>query len=128
MIRILTVCIVLSFMIGCSTSPTRPAKDDSPPHTAADISRKYSASLEKVIEACKMAIDDIGEDYLTPKIKIMDSGATITAASRTRMYGIVLSKNDGSTEVMLFLEDKASKEVIRKSVFDEFWAAVEKHL
>ena len=75
-----------------------------------------------------MAIEDVGADHLEPTFEMKGSSATITAATRTRLYGILLLGYDDYTDVMLFLEDKSTQDVIKKSVFDEFWAAVEAHL
>ena len=64
----------------------------------------------------------------TPIVEMKGDSATITAATRTCLYGILLLENDGSTGVMLFLDEKSTQDVIKKSVFDEFWTAVEAHL
>ncbi len=117
--RLVFVFLFVALMLGCATSP---------PHTANDVSRRYSASLVTVFEACKMAIQDIGADHLEPTFELKDGSAAITAATRTRLYGVLLFGYDDHTDVMLFLEDKSTQDVIRKSVFDEFWAAVEAHL
>lgn len=130
--RILIVFFLVLLLLGCSTAPPRGSEDSadaaSAPHTADDVSRRYSASLETVVEACKMTFVDVGADYLEPKIEVDNDSATITGASRTRLYGVLLLGYDEYTDVMLFLEDKSSQEVIKKFVFDEFWTAVESHL
>ena len=119
-------------MLGCTTYQPHTAgnlaQDISPPHTVEDASRRYSASLATVFEACKKAIGDIGADYLEPKFEMKEDSATITGATRTRLYGIMLLGYDDYTDVMLILDDKSTQDVIRKSVFDEFWTAVETHL
>ena len=130
--RIVFLFLLVVLMLGCAATPPHTAdnetRDTSPPHTVDDISREYPASLETVFEACKMAIESIGADHLEPTFKMNDNSATITAATRTRLYGIMLLGDEDYTEVMLFLEDKSTQDVIKKSVFDEFWAELEVHL
>jgi hypothetical protein len=130
--RFVFMFIFILLMMGCATYPRHTEEDKipdtSPPLTADDISRSYSASLETVFEACKMAIKDIGADHLEPTFEMKENSAHIVASTKTRMYGIMLLGNDDHTDVMLFLEDKSTQDVIKKSVFDEFWTAVEAHL
>jgi len=130
--RILFTFLLTVLILGCKTAPPdaveAPARDTSPAHTVDDLTRRYSASLETVFEVCKLALEDIGADHLKPKFEMKGESATITAATRTRLYGLLLFGSDGYTDVMLIIEDKSTKDSLKKSVFDEFWAAVESHL
>jgi hypothetical protein len=132
MIRILFAFLLVPLLFGCKTSPpgpaAEPARDTSPVHTADDITRTYSASLETVFQACKLAIEDIGADHPEPRVEMKDRSATITAVTRTRLYGLILMESDHQTGVILIIEDKSKQNPITKSVFDEFWTAVESHL
>ena len=130
--RIIVLSLLVLLLPGCATAPPRgfedSANDASAPHTVDDVSRRYSAPFETVVEACKLAFVDVGADSYEPKIEMDNDSATITGASKTRLYGVLLLGYDEYTDVMLFLEDKSTQDVIKKSVFDEFWTAVESHL
>jgi hypothetical protein len=123
--RFLLIIPAIVLVLGCATYSPPGA---SSPHTAEDASRRYHASLPDLVEACQQAIRDVGADYVEQKSKIKEESATLIGICGTRLYGVLLLGDNGYTDVMLMLEDRSAREVIQRSVFQEFWAAVEKNL
>jgi hypothetical protein len=117
--RLAIVALLGAVLLGCASSP---------PHTAEDTTRRFAVPLEEVYEAAKAACIDVGADFQEPVYVLEDDSAQITAASRTCVYGVLLLGYEGYTDVMLFMDDQSAQGVIKKSVYDEFWAAVEAHL
>ena len=119
------ICMI-ALVLSCSTSQGIGVTDA--PHTIEDISRRYPASVDDVLGACLTAAEAVGANYFEPVVEIQNGSATMAAGTEKRVYGIILLADGDFTGAMLFVEDETSQEVLRKSVFDEFWSAVDQAL
>jgi len=130
--RLLLVLLLSSLVFGCATSPPEKVERSFPTvyvsPTAEDMFRTYPATLGTIVAAGKLALADIGADYFEPHIELNGDDAVITAGTKTCLYGIILLAYPEYTEVMLVFDNKSNEEAISKSMFDEFWAALESHL
>ena len=122
--RIAVLAGLAAVMLGCATSPHRAVEDTSPPHTVEDVTRRFSVPLEELYAASIAACLDVGATIFS-----MEKDSMVVAVSDTYRYGILLVANADFSGIMLFIESVSSSQgVIRKAVFDEFWAALEARL
>ena len=131
MIKKLSFLLLILLYINCASTQTNSESQTSvsnTPHTVNDISRSYEIDIKTVFEACKKALKDIGADYYKPIYKFDEKSARIVASTKTRLYGVIIWRKIDFTEVNLFIEDKSTTGVLKKSIFDEFWEAVQKYI
>ena len=136
MSRLFLIVFLIVPLSGCATS-RGPVEENTTPRvpgeentthefTKEDLERTFSVGFEELFEACMAACKDVGADYYEPLYKMKDKSATISAAAKYRLYGLVLWDRDDYTEVWLFIEDRSTPG--SRSPYVEFWAALEAHL
>jgi hypothetical protein len=112
---------------------TDSVEGDAAHATKSDQFREYSVSLEELFEACKAACKDVGADYHEPHYNLRDAVATIVAASRTHMYGVIMQVYENRTQVLLAIEfpegapAKPRAEELKR-IYNDFWTALETRL
>ena len=123
--KLVFIPIILILLASCSTSP---------PATSADRIESFHGSYDKIFNATKSALFDLG--YHIESMQ-KDEGYIEALTSVSTLFGTVwkqhkiLLMNEGDTtriKVNIFLISGPAKQEAPQSFYDEFWEALTGYL
>jgi hypothetical protein len=127
-LSVMALCAAVLLSCTASPQPPQPAQP-----AREDVVKVFSISLEQLFAASRAACRDLHAEIV--KSEIDDKGGKLearrSAVGWTYIMVVFMVEDDNSVKMMIFPGSSKANILMaseKKSDYDEFWAAIERHL